>query len=362
MTTRWLFALCLPFVVLAAYADGPGDNVPEKVRPIPPLGVEIPSAARGELQKGVEDLGKEIEELKTALEKKPALLELLPDVQIFHKAVSYALTYNEFYIGNVKETEKPKEIDKQLDLAQAAQAGHGAGRATQTRQVAVDHRTGLVVRGYVSKIDGSVQPYGLVCAGVVSAEYTAPIPPRHLVPRPRRDADRTGLSQRPASRAEFAARKLSCSPLRPLLLRQQVCRRDRLSRSAGNVRKHYPIDENRLVIRGFSMGGAACWQFAVHYPGPVGGGRTGRGLLARRRNSSRSSRTRRPAEPGTSRKLWHLYDCTDYAVNLFNCPTVAYSGEMDPQKQAADMMAAAMKKEGLTLVHLIGPKTGHGYD
>src|SRR6202007_2511293 len=34
-----------------------------------------------------------------------------------------------------------------------------------------------------------------------------------------------------------------------------------------HVRKHYPIDENRLVVRGFSMGGAACWQFAAHYAG-----------------------------------------------------------------------------------------------
>src|SRR5262249_37587764 len=48
-------------------------------------------------------------------------------------------------------------------------------------------------------------------------------------------------------------------------------------------------------------------------------------------------------------------------LNLYNCPTVAYSGEIDRQKQAADMMAAAMKKEGLTLVHVIGPKTPHRY-
>src|SRR5262249_24967339 len=34
----------------------------------------------------------------------------------------------------------------------------------------------------------------------------------------------------------------------------------------------------------------------------------------------------------------------------------------DKQKQAADMMEAAMKKEGLTLAHLIGPNTGHSYD
>src|SRR6266550_9145335 len=60
-------------------------------------------------------------------------------------------------------------------------------------------------------------------------------------------------------------------------------------------------------------------------------------------------------------KLWHLYDCTDYALNLYNCPTVAYSGEIDSQKQAADMMAKALEKEGIRLVHIIGSKTGHRY-
>ena len=61
------------------------------------------------------------------------------------------------------------------------------------------------------------------------------------------------------------------------------------------------------------------------------------------------------------KKLWHLYDCTDYALNLFNCPTVAYSGEKDSQKQAADMMAKALKAEGIELAHIIGAKAGHQY-
>jgi hypothetical protein len=60
--------------------------------------------------------------------------------------------------------------------------------------------------------------------------------------------------------------------------------------------------------------------------------------------------------------LWHLYNCTDYAINLSNCPTVAYSGEIDKQKQAADIMAKAMAEEGLTLTHIIGPKTAHAYE
>ena len=60
-------------------------------------------------------------------------------------------------------------------------------------------------------------------------------------------------------------------------------------------------------------------------------------------------------------KLWHVYDCTDYALNLFNCPTVAYSGEKDNQKQAADMMEKAAAAEGIKLVHVIGAGAGHNY-
>src|SRR5262249_10078796 len=62
------------------------------------------------------------------------------------------------------------------------------------------------------------------------------------------------------------------------------------------------------------------------------------------------------------KKLWHLYNATDYAANLFNVPTIAYSGEVDSQKQAADVMGRGMKKEKLDLGHLIGPKAGHGYE
>jgi hypothetical protein len=60
--------------------------------------------------------------------------------------------------------------------------------------------------------------------------------------------------------------------------------------------------------------------------------------------------------------LCHWYNATDYAVNLSNCPVVAYSGELDKQKAAADTMARAMKEEGLELIHVIGPKTEHKYE
>ena len=56
-------------------------------------------------------------------------------------------------------------------------------------------------------------------------------------------------------------------------------------RGLEHVKKHYPIDEDRIVARGFSMGGAACWQFAVALPDAVGRGRPGGRVRARRRSS-----------------------------------------------------------------------------
>src|SRR5256885_16962526 len=92
-----LAAFALALLTATVPAHGQKDNQPDKVRPIPPPGVKIADADRAELQKGVAELGKEIEELRQAVKGKPNLLELLPDVQIFHNAVRYPLEYDEFY-------------------------------------------------------------------------------------------------------------------------------------------------------------------------------------------------------------------------------------------------------------------------
>src|SRR5689334_16964324 len=65
------------------------------VKPIPPLGKPIPAADRAELEAGVAKLGQDIDTLRQQLQDKPALLALLPDIQIYHNAVRYPLTYDE---------------------------------------------------------------------------------------------------------------------------------------------------------------------------------------------------------------------------------------------------------------------------
>ena len=126
---------------------------PDKVRRIPPLPKDPVSAAdKAELQKGADELGQEIESLRTALKGKPALLDLLPDVQIFHNAVRYALDLR-------RDLQRKKEVPIARKLLRA-----GMERAKAlARARPLDDATGLVVRGYVSKIDGSVQPTAWSC-------------------------------------------------------------------------------------------------------------------------------------------------------------------------------------------------------
>src|SRR4051812_47100213 len=76
----FLSALTIVCLTLqSARADGPQDNVPEKVRPVPPPGVKVSEADSADLEQGIGALGKEIESLREQLQGKPSL-ELLPDV------------------------------------------------------------------------------------------------------------------------------------------------------------------------------------------------------------------------------------------------------------------------------------------
>src|SRR5437764_1307188 len=141
-----LMVITLLFSDLAA-ADGPQDNRTDNVRPVPPPGVAVPEADRAELASDLDGLGKMIESLRSM----NLSTDLRADVEVYHKAVRYALQYNEFF--------RPQEIavGKQL-------LNQGAGRAVQLLggKAPWTSQTGLVVRGYISKIDGSAQPYGLV--------------------------------------------------------------------------------------------------------------------------------------------------------------------------------------------------------
>ena len=128
--------------------------------------------------------------------------------------------------------------------------------------------TGLVVRGYLSKIDGSVQPYGLV----VPASFQPDGPHRFRLDvwchgRGETLSELNFIDGRQTSPGEFTPRDaFVIHPYGRFCNANKLAGEIDLFEAIDDVKQHYPIDENRMVMRGFSMGGAACWQFAVHYP------------------------------------------------------------------------------------------------
>src|SRR5437879_3326231 len=120
-------------------------------RQVPPRGINVPDETRKELEAGAQSLAREIESLRVGLKEQPDKLELLPDIQIFHKAVDWALRYDELYRSN----------EVQTALALLSQGKERAARLRNGEAPWIS-ATGLVVRGYVSRIDGSVQPKALV--------------------------------------------------------------------------------------------------------------------------------------------------------------------------------------------------------
>ena len=325
--------------------------MPDKVRPIPPPGIKIDEPERAQLLASAAELGDRITVVRQELKNRPQLLELLPDVEIYQKAVQWAVFYNEIY--------KTNELPVARRLLQ-----RGAERLEELRQgkPTWPTATGLVVRGYVSRIDGSVQPYGLVVPS--SFHVDSPVPYRLDFWFHGRGETLTELSfiqGREASPGEF-------TPRNAFVLHSygRFCNGNKFAgetdvfEALEHVSRHYPIDAQRLVVRGFSLGGAACWHMAVHHAWRWAAAAPGAGF-SETPEFLKVFQSEKLKPAWYEQKLWHLYDCPDWALNLSHCPTVAYSGEIDKQKQAADVMAAAMAREGLELVHIIGPKTAHSY-
>ena len=350
MRSRIFITVLSCFLVSFVRADGPSDNLPGQVRRIPPPGIKIPDADRAELDAGAAGLGREIESLRGTL--KGHMAELLPDVEIYHKAVDWALRYDEFYKSN------------EVQVARLLlQQGMERAKALRDSFAPWTNATGLIARGYVSKIDGSVQPYGLV----VPPSYQAPSAHSYRLDfwfhgRGETLTELAFINERQRSPGEFTPPNTFV-----LHLYGRYCNANRfagemdLFEALESVRKQYPVDEDRLVVRGFSMGGAACWGFATHHAGLWAAAAPGAGF-SETADFLKVFQNETLKPTWYEQKLWHLYDATDYALNLFHCPTVAYSGEVDRQKQAADMMSSALKAEGIELTHIIGPKTAHAYE
>ena len=351
MKRRLLACSLLLIVPLTIFADGPRDNDPKRVRKVPRQGIKVPAAMRKKLVSGLRDLGSRIKKLQ--LSKNARVRELAPDVEIFHRAVSDALRFDEFF--------RPGEIKNALNLLH-----QGKGRADQLLAndfVGWTTKKGLVVRGFRSKLDRTVQPYGLIVpqsySGKTGHKYRLDV---WFHGRGETLSEVNFLSSRQRRRGTFApADTIVLHPYGRYSNAFKFAGEIDVLEAIESVKKRYRIDPDRISVRGFSMGGAACWQFAVHYADRWFAANPGAGF-SETPEFLRFFQKEKLNPTWYEKTLWRWYDCTDWAENLVHCPTVAYSGEKDIQKQAADIMESALKKHGVDLVHIIGKNMGHRYD
>lgn len=346
-----LVAIVMSVVIVGnTFGDGPADNQPQNVRPIPPPGIAIPPESRDALEASLKQLEAKIETLRGS--KDPNIQRYLPDVEIFPRAVSIALAEDGFF--DAADVERAQAVLKEgLGRADALAAGIAPWRQT-------GHRF-ATVRGFRSRLDGTVQPYG-----VVMNEF------------PHDGANRAdvwcrGRSEKGLEMQFLAARLTQFEPFPEpgVLMIHPFGRYCNANKLAGEIdtleaiehaMREYSIDPERIAIRGFSMGGAAAWHLAVHYPDRWFAANPGAGFSETPEFLKVfQSETLQPY--WFEQKLWQLYDCPVWVRNLRMLPTIAYSGALDKQKQAADIMAKAAWdlpiRDRFEITHLVAPNTGH---
>jgi hypothetical protein len=318
------------------------EDLPPIKRVIPDQGKEIPLPDRQRLSGGVG-------ELKKLIELHAARSPYVADLQIFVKALDFALRFGEFY----DEKDIAKDVAKaDWAMNQAKERLEKLGEHPWTTQ------KGLVVRGFTSAIDGTVQPYGMVIPEKLDLTKPAPLYV-WLHGRQSKGTDLHFLHERAHKIGEV-------HPDDTLVLhafgRQCIGFKGPgeidVLEAIAHAQSQYKIDPERIVLMGFSMGGGGARSVGCHYTDRFCAIHAGAGYSETAKFIKLKPENFPPAYEQT---LWGVNDVPNYVRNLFNVPFTNYSGEKDGQIQASRVMEEAFKEHGKETIHLIGKDTAHKY-
>ena len=256
---RFFFVAALVCLPNLAFADGPQDNMVDNVRPVPPPGVKISAADREELTQRVARTRPGDRRVAQNSREKTGVARLVAGRADLLQRRPLCLEVRRILTPSAKSRSLLKLLN-QGEIAQEPATRRSPldhrDRPDRPRLSLEDRRLGAAVRS------GRARHRTRRERRIVSA--------RRLVPRPRRKADGAELPRMAGSKNPGQFTPPDAFVLHPY---GRYCNANNFAgeidtfEALEHVRKHYPIDENRIVVRGFSMGGAACWHFAVHYPG-----------------------------------------------------------------------------------------------
>lgn len=337
-----------------------------QVKALPPKGIEIPEATKEKLKVRIAEIN---DELQRVADKTSDAADWSPDVLVLLRGVELAITQDLFY--------QPKDVDvanKLLDEAKRRVAAVQKGarglalllpdQAPELPDQAPEGTTGdaprPVVGGFVSRLDDSVQPYGLVVPKNFQLGNDAP---RRL------DVWLHGRGDNKLELAFLQERMTKVGQYAPenTFVLHPFGRHCNAFKFAGETDVYEAIEHTSKLInvndklvsmRGFSMGGAGSWHFAVHDPARWFAVNPGAGFVDT--IVYQGWQDKPPfAIDSTRARLLRWYDVLPWVTNLQNTNVIAYSGENDKQKQAANRVEAELKRLGLSMQHVVGAEMGH---
>ena len=279
------------------------------------------------------------------------------DADVFIKGVIWALDF-----GPIKDA-------KDLELLQTAlRRAEERIESLATGQLPWAQKKGTTIRGFISEVDGSTQPYGLR----VPASYDASKPIRlDIVLHGSTRA--TGFAELKFIEAYDGGDHEGPLPLAVDYI--ELFPMGRLGENAyrfegetdvdeaiAAVCRNYRIDKTRMVLRGSSLGGVGTWQLGLKRPdrfvalGPAAGPVDTFEFA----NSPWPHFVR--LEPLTSwqKTMLHLVDAIDYTANAGMVPVVSVMGDKDPYFSSHLLMQKAFENEGVPFNGLVDQGAGHG--
>jgi pimeloyl-ACP methyl ester carboxylesterase len=293
-----------------------------------------------------------------AVKATSANADLRADAEVFAKGAMWALRYDTTLAPN--------------DLAAIKKA---VGRASQraaslaANAPAWPAKKGKVLRAYVSAVDGSTQPYGVI----IPASYDGTKPMRldvvlHGSSKP------VGMSElKFIARFDEGDEPAKSAPDVDFIELHPLGRVENCYRWAGEtdvfeaieaVCRNYKIDRDRIVLRGMSMGASGTWHLGLKHPSRF----VALGPYCGYVDTHRFSETpivsfiKVGPLPVHQERGLHMLDSIDYAANAGVVPAIAAIGDKDVFFQSHVHMKEVMAKEGLEMVNLISPGTGHVID
>jgi dienelactone hydrolase len=357
----WLQSLCLALLIitsiqptLAQQKAKASGNAKKKESPPEPPSVPV-----------IKSLTETRDQLRSVLEeaRKNPIVETvdgerwLADVAVFEKAATWMLRFNEF--------PKADYVDQ---LKSVILKGEARAKELASGEVSWETQTGITILGYQSRVDGTYQPYALTLPDGVNPK-DAKRWPLHVVLHGRADQMNEvnfihRMDGKPFKKEEGA-------PDLAWIQLDVYGRGNNAYRFAGetdvfeamaDVKRRFRIDEDRITLHGFSMGGAGAWHLGLHHPSVWSSVGPGAGFVDYYRYQKKNPDDPAQRLADVPNRTLAIYDTVNYALNAFNVPVCTYGGEEDPQLLASTTMSDAAAVFDVPIKVIIGPKMGHKFD